>query len=537
MKLIIAIFLQCLFIISSCLADAPAKRPNVLFLFADDWGRHASAYAKIDGPGSVNDVIKTPNFDAVASEGVLFRSAFVSAPSCTPCRSALFSGQHFWRCGRGSILLGAIWDGSNVSFAEELNKSGYEIGVTYKAWSPGKPNNAPIGGNKFAFNGGGQFNQFSQTVTNLVENGKPVEDAKAQVLKQGTDNFEKFLSQRPTEKPFFYWFGPTNVHRKWTRGSGKALWGIEPDGLKGKLPPFLADVPEVREDLTDYFGEAQAFDAAIGMLVDRLKQTGELENTIIIISGDHGAPGFPHGKCNLYDFGSSVPLAIRMGSEIGAGKPGRVIDDLVSLTDLAPTILEVASLDAPTAMTGRSLMNILKADVSGQVEATRDAVYIGRERHVDSARADYMPYPQRAIRTKDFLYIMNFKPERWPLGDPYQLNSDGKIDPKQVQENTLVTLPDEDAGPAKAWLVANRKTKRWKELFELAYGRRPPEELYDLKKDPHQVNNVALDKSYTDVLIKLHDRLWEELKRTSDPRLVEDGKFFETPPMSGPAGQ
>ena len=97
------------------------------------------------------------------------------------------------------------------------------------------------------------------------------------------------------------------------KGSGKKLWGIEPDDLKGKMPPFLADVPEVREDLADYFGEVQAFDAALGVLLERLEEIGELDNTLIVVSGDHGPPGFPHGKCNLYDFGSSVSLAIRWG--------------------------------------------------------------------------------------------------------------------------------------------------------------------------------------------------------------------------------
>ncbi len=97
-------------------AVAAEKRPNILLAFADDWGRIASAYARIDGPGGINDVVHTPNFDRVAREGVLFRRAFVSAPSCTPCRSALLSGQHFWRTGRASILVGAVWDGSNPSF-------------------------------------------------------------------------------------------------------------------------------------------------------------------------------------------------------------------------------------------------------------------------------------------------------------------------------------------------------------------------------------------------------------------------------------
>ena len=510
---------------------AEGKRPNILFAFADDWGRFASAYAKLDGPGSINDVISTPNFDRVAREGVLFRRAFVSAPSCTPCRSALVSGQHFWRTGRGSILRGAVWDGSNQAFPLILRDSGYHIGETYKVWSPGTPSDAPYGAGKHAYEkAGGRFNQFSQNVTRMVASGTPVEAAKQTLYDDVLTNFNAFLADRQGDTPFCYWFGPTNVHRKWTKGSGKALWGIEPDGLKGKMPPFLADVPEVREDLADYFGEAQAFDAALGVLLKRLEEIGELHNTLVVVSGDHGAPGFPHGKCNLYDFGSSVSLAMRWGGVKG----GRVVDDLISLTDLAPTFLELGKVDVPKAMTGRSLVGVLTSDKSGQIDPQRTAAFIGRERHVENARADFMPYPQRAIRTHDYLYIINFKPDRWPLGDPYRLDGGNPPTAEEITEDTRVTLPDEDAGPAKAWLVGKRSDPQWKRLFDLAYGKRPREELYDLKADPHQVTNVAADAKYAKVRADLEQRLLDELRRTGDPRLVDDGKFFETPPMSGP---
>jgi len=301
--------------------------------------------------------------------------------------------------------------------------------------------------------------------------------------------------------------------------------------LQGKMPPFLADVPEIREDLADYFGEVQAFDAALGVLLARLEEAGELDNTLVVVSGDHGAPGFPHGKCNLYDFGSSVSLAMRWGGAQG----GRVADDLVSLTDLAPTFLDLANVAVLEQMTGRSLVPLLKSDKSGQIDPERKQVYIGRERHVDMARAGHLPYPQRAIRTHEFLYITNFKPERYPLGDPYRLDGDNPPTAEQITEDTRVTLPDEDAGPAKAWLVGQRASSQWQPLYDLAYGKRPREELYDLKSDPHQVKNVAADPKYAAARAELEGRLLAELKRTGDPRLVDDGKFFETPPMSGPA--
>ncbi|MFN7877896.1 MAG: sulfatase [Pirellula sp.] len=520
-----------LLLVSSSTSAQSDTRPNILFCFADDWGRFASAYAQIDGPGTINDCILTPNFDRIAREGVLFRSAFVSSPSCTPCRSSLLSGQHFWRTGRASILRGAVWDGSNPAFPLLLNQAGYHIGETYKVWGPGVPNDAPYGAGQFAYEkAGGKFNQFSQNVTTLVRQGKSIEEAKAMLYKEVQGNFEAFLSDRRSKQPFCYWFGPTEVHRKWIKGSGKSLWGIDPDSLRGKMPPFLPDVPEVREDMADYFGEIQSFDAALGILVSMLEDIGELDNTLIIVSGDHGAPGFPYGKCNLYDFGSRVSLAIR-----GAGtKPGRVIDDLITLPDLAPTILELGKVDVPKSMTGRSLQTHLSSSQSGLIDSTRDAVYIGRERHVEDARADYTPYPQRAIRTHDFLYIINFRPDRWPLGDPYRLDQENPPSVTELTEETRVTLADEDAGPTKAWLVGVRNDPDWKRHFDWVYGKRPREELYDLRSDPHQTRNVAFDPNYAKERAELEKRLIEELHRTEDPRLVEDGRFFETPPMSGP---
>ncbi len=511
-----------------------APRPNILFVFADDWGRYASAYAQADGPGSPNDVVRTPHFDQLARDGVLFRRAFVSAPSCTPCRSAILSGQHFWRTGRASILRGAVWDYSQPSYALLLREAGYHLGETYKVWGPGTPNDAPYGAGQHAYEkAGNRFNQFSQHVTALAGQGRALEAAKQEIYAEVRANFDAFLADRKPGQPFCYWFGPTNTHRKWTKGSGRKLWGIEPDALRGKLPPFLPDVPEVREDFADYLGEVQAVDAALGLLVARLAELGELDHTFIAVSGDHGPPGFPHGKCNLYDFGASVSLAIR-----GPGvMPGRVVDDLVTLPDLAPTFLELGGLKPPGVMTGRSLLALLRSRQSGRVEPARDAVFIGRERHVENARADYTPYPQRAIRTHDFLYIVNFRPDRWPLGDPYRLEGPNPPTAEELTEETRVSLPDEDAGPSKAWLVGKRHDPQWRTHFEWAYGKRPREELYDLKADPQQTKNVAADPRYAAARAALDRRLMDELQRTGDPRLVDEGRFYETPPMAGPVSE
>ena len=512
-------------------APAAETRPNILFFFADDWGRFARIYAEHDRLAGANRLLRTPNLDRLAKEGVLFRNAHVNAPSCTPCRSSLLSGQHFWRTGRGAILQGAVWDESIPTYPLLLRDAGYHLGKSYKVWSPGSPGDAPYGGQQHAFEKSGRaFNNFSENATDLVAKGATVEAARTKLLEEVRGNFRAMLAAKAADQPFAYWFGPTNTHRAWVRGSGQKLWGLDPDALKGKLPAFLPDVPVVREDFADYLGEVQALDAAMGVLLEELDRVGERSKTLIAVSGDHGAPGFPHGKCNLYGFGTGVSLIVA-----GAGvQGGRVVDDMVTLPDLAPTFLEAGGVKPPAVMTGRSLWNVLKSDRQGQVDPTRTWVVAGRERHVEIARPDYTPYPQRALRTQDHVLIVNFKPERWPLGNPYRL--DGADEPTfdEVAQTTFVTLPDDDAGPTKAWFVGARKSPEWSALFEKFYGRRPMFELYDLKSDPHEMTNVAEAPAYAAVRKEMTDRLFTILRETGDPRMLEDGKYFETPPLAGP---
>lgn len=508
------------------------KRPNIVFAFADDWGRYASAYAKLEPDGPC-DVVQTPNFDRVAKEGVLFRNAFVNAPSCTPCRSSLLSGQYFWRTNRAAILQGAIWDSSIPSYPLLLKDAGYHIGHTYKVWSPGTPANAPYGAKQHAYvKRGNQFNGFSQHLERNKDK-RSLEENKTFLLNLARNNFKDFLADRKDDEPLCYWFGPTNVHRKWIKGSGANFWGLNPDDLKGKLPPFLPDVHEVRQDFADYLGEAMAFDAALGVLIEELEQLGELENTILVVSGDHGAPGFPRGKCNLYDFGTAVPLAIRWGSKV---KAGRVVNDFVNLPDLAPTFLEAAGAAVPDVMTGNSLLPVLLSDKQGVVDPKRDHVVTGRERHVAAARTDNLPYPQRAIRTKDFLYIHNFEPDRWPMGTgPGHGKPAGEMPGfRQLQENTFAAYADLDASPTKAYILSRHKDPAMKPFVDFAVGRRPKEELYDLSKDPHQIANVAASDSYAKVKSELRNRLMTILRETGDPRITESPVRFENEPFTSP---
>ncbi|MCL4205348.1 MAG: sulfatase [Pirellulaceae bacterium] len=505
--------------------DLP-PRPNIVFAFADDWGRYAGAYAKLE-PGGPSDLVQTPNFDRIAREGVLFTNAFVNAPSCTPCRSSLLTGQYFWRTGLGAILQGAVWDDSIPSYPLLMRDSGYHIGHTYKVWSPGTPRDAPYGGSQYAYvKRGGNLNGYSQ----FVSKAKDRQAAKQQVMDQVRGNFQDFLADREG-RPFCYWFGPTNTHRKWIQGSGKDLWGLNPDDLKGKMPPFLPDVPVVREDFCDYLGEVQAFDASLGILLDELERIGELDNTLIAVSGDHGIPGFPRGKCNLYDLGVGVSLAIRWAARV---PEGRVVDDFVNLPDLAPTFLAAAGLTPPEAMTARSLMPILTSDRNGSVDPQRDHVIVGRERHVAMARDGQLPYPQRAIRTKDFLYIRNFAPDRWPMGVAPGFGKPAGPWPayEALREDTFAAMADLDASPTKAWIGVHREDPGMEKYVDFAFGRRPAEELFDLRRDPHQMTNVADDPAYAQQRQELSERLMAVLRQTGDPRVTGDTKTFDNPPFA-----
>ena len=518
-----------------CLAPltraAETNRLNILFCFADDWGRYAGCYAKLEDGPSLNHVIQTPNVDRVAREGVIFRNAFVPAPSCTPCRSALLSGRYWWNTGRGAILQGAVWDTNIPSFPLLLRDAGYHIGKSYKVWSPGTPADAPFGGQKFAYEKTGRAaNNFSEEVTKMARDGMSVAAAREKILAQVRGNFDAFLADRKPGQPWLYWFGPTTTHRTWTKGSGKKLWGIDPDSLRGRMPKFLPDAPEVREDVADYLGECQAFDAYVGVLLKRLEQTGELERTLIVISGDHGMPGVPGGKCDLYDSGTAVALVARWPG----AKGGRVVDDFVNLMDLAPTFMEVGGAGIPDAVSGRSIVAQMNAASSGQIDPTRTFVVTGRERHVGAAREGNLPYPMRAIRTKDFLYVRNFAPDRWPMGAPYAVTETSEPTASELEFNTRIAFPDMDASPTKAWLVAHRHDAQGKAFYDAAFARRPAEELYDLRTDPTQTNNVAAQASFSAEKNELSRRLMKILTETGDPRVTGDGLKFDRPPFTDP---
>ena len=237
------------------------------------------------------------------------------------------------------------------------------------------------------------------------------------------------------------------------------------------------------------------------------------------------------GKCNLYDIGCEVALAARLPGTIPGG---RVADDMVNVMDVAPTFLEVAGVERPAGMPASSLMDILGSDRSGQVNPERTLAITGRERHVATARDGDLPYPHRAIRTHDFLYIRNFAPERWPMGDPRGMDDPSAEAPPRaaLEHDTHVAYADLDASPTKAWMIENRAVDEVRDIYALGFGKRPAEELYDVRNDPHHMRNLAGDPAFAAQKRALAERLRAVLSEQNDPRMDPGPCRFEAAPFT-----
>jgi arylsulfatase A-like enzyme len=321
-------------------------------------------------------------------------------------------------------------------------------------------------------------------------------------------SFRAFLETVPDDAPFCFWFGSTDPHRPYEEGSGRrAGYRIE----DVSVPPFFPDTPDVRSDILDYHAEVERFDRDVAGLLATLEMFGRTGDTIVVVTSDNGMP-FPRSKANLYDAGTHMPLVVRWP---GRAKAGSVVPALVSLADLAPTFLEAAGAPIPPEMTGRSLVHLIE----GKEGAPRTEVFLERERHANVREGD-LGYPARAVRTEDFLYIRNFRPDRWPAGDPEKWRSVGPFG-------------DVDDGITKRLMLDRREDPAIAPLFRLAFGKRPAEELYDLRKDPGQMTNVAGEKAYAHVREQLAARLLAELEATGDPRAVGGAERLEAYPYYG----
>ena len=463
------------------------KRPNILICISDDqsWP-HAGAY----GCKFVN----TPNFDRISHEGILFNNAYVSAPSCCPSRGSILTGQAFYRLERASMNH-TRWSDKFKVYTDILAAADYHVGFTGKGWGPG---NWKVTERKH--NPAGQeYNNYKTEPT-----------AKGMSNIDYARNFKDFIEKRADDQPICFWYGGYEPHRIYEKESGlkqgKKLEDVD-------VPSIYPDVEEIRSDLLDYALEIEWFDTHLGRMIKILEEINELDNTIIVVTSDNGMP-YPRAKATVYDMGTHVPFALRWGNKV---KSGRIVDDFISLTDLAPTFLEAAGLSIPNEVTGKSLMNILFSEKSGQIESDRDFVITGIERHFPGSREGSNCYPIRTIQTHQYSYIRNYESDRMPVGE---INS--KVWPDNDPTHGYA---DTDGSPTKTHLVNNRKT--YPRLFELAFCIRPEVELYDIQKDPYQMFNLAEDSRYNTIKANLSRQLQIVLQKTQDPRQLGKGDLFE----------
>jgi N-sulfoglucosamine sulfohydrolase len=456
------------------IACGPASdQPNILFCISDD-----QSWLHTGAAG--DPIVQTPAFDRVASDGVLFTHAFCDAPTCGPSRSAILTGQHIWRLEEAGNIHSTL-PAKFSTYTGLLEQAGYLTGHTSKGWAPGRLE--PGGRTK-----------------------NPAGDKH--------DSFADFLQERPPEQPFCFWLGSTDPHRPYKLDSGRES-GKDPSRVA--VPSHLPDDPVVRNDILDYYVEIERFDSKVAGALALLEETGQADNTIVVITGDHGMP-FPRAKASLYDYGSHVPLAIRWSRSIPGG---RTVDDFTSLSDLAPTFLEAAGLAPPAEMTARSLLPILTSAQSGSIDDTRDAAYIAMERH-DGCRKGGKGYPCRAIRTADYLYIRNFEPTRWPSGSPDAADCAREIPYGEI-----------DSSPTKSFIMDRRNEAAVSRYFELGFSLRPEEELYDLKRDPGQLNNIAGTPVGVDTARRLRGQLMHYLSTTGDPRALGQDAPWDFYPYYG----
>jgi N-sulfoglucosamine sulfohydrolase len=466
-------------------AAAATPPPNILFAIADDWGVHAGAYG--------TRWVRTPHFDRVARDGILFKNAFTPNAKCAPSRACILTGRNSWQLKEAANHI-CYFPAEFKGWGEALAEHGWFVGHTVKGWGPGVAKDAA-----------GQPRQMTGRAFNARRAPPP---ATGIGPADYAANFEDFLAAAPAGKPWAFWYGAIEPHRGYEFGSGVKKGGKRLADIE-RVPAFWPDNETVRHDLLDYAYEVEHFDTHLGRMLAALEQRGLLANTLVVVTSDHGMP-FPRGKGSTYQYSNHVPFAAMWPRGI-AGR-GRVVEDHISFVDLAPTFLEVAGLPwersgmAPAA--GRSLTEIFRLDRSGQVIPARDFVLVGMERH-DIGRPHDAGYPTRGLVKGGFLYLENFEPSRWPACNP---------------ETGYLNV---DAGPTKTFILEARRKNPADPHWALCFGKRPAAELYDLGADPDCVQNLATQPALAARRSALQAEMHSRLKAEGDPRMFGQGEVFD----------
>lgn len=485
---IIQYVLFCLALLGSAGSVAAQERkPNILLVIADDQSYpHASAYG--------SRMVSTPGFDYVAKKGALFTKAYVTSPGCSPSRASILTGLYPWQLEEAGSHASSF-SSKYVCFPDILKNAGYHIGYTGKGWGPG---NWEVSGRTYN-PAGPEYNTLT------------LEPPYSGISKiDYTANFKQFLKEKEKGQPFYFWLGTHEPHRPFENKAWvKQGYSIAQAGVPG----FLPQNDTIKSDLLDYATEISWFDSHLMNCINELKRIGEFENTIIIVTADNGM-SFPYAKANCTDAGIHVPLAICWGNKV---RSNQVIETLVSLVDIAPSVLAATGLPSKTSLSGQSLLPLL----TGKAKHYKsEAVYAGRERHSFS-RFDNQGYPMRSVRWKNFLLVRNFHPERWPAGDPMEVTKDGTLNDAYY---------DIDDAPSKQFLVNHRNEPAVAPYFNLAVGKRPEYELYDLNNDVDCLHNIAGNPAYAGALARMKQKLNDKLTATKDTRIGTNPEIWETYP-------
>lgn len=473
--------------------EQTTERPNILFAIADDASfPHMGAYGCT--------WVKTPAFDRVAREGILFTRAYTPNAKCSPSRACILTGRNSWQLEEATNHV-PFFPPKFKTYPEALTEHDYYVGYTAKGWAPGVANDE--NGNPRQLTGIPFNRQKLRPPAEYISNS----DYAA--------NFSEFLDSVPSGQAFCYWYGSTEPHRRYEYGVGINKGGKKLSDID-KVFDFWPDNDTVRTDMLDYAYEIEYFDLHLQKMLAELEARGLLENTLVVVTADNGMP-FPRIKGQKYELSNHLPLAMMWPK--GIKHPGRTVDDFVNFIDFAPTFLELAELgqaeSGMQAITGSSLTGIFNAK---QTEPIRDHVLIGKERH-DIGRPNDWGYPVRGILTKEYLYLKNFEPNRWPVGNPETgyLNTDGS--PTKTQAINARHYPD------------TRKYWEWN------MGKRPGEELYQISSDPECMNNLANSEAHQEIRQQLAAQMEKELTAEQDPRMLGKGHIFDEYPYAHESGK
>ncbi|QBN20473.1 sulfatase family protein [Flavobacterium nackdongense] len=472
------------------LAQTQQTRPNILVIMLDDAGLDMSVYG--------SSYVKTPAFDKIAREGILFTKAYTPNAKCAPSRASILTGRNSWQLD--AVANHYIYFPSKFkTFPEVLKENGYVTGHTGKGWSPG-----------IALTATGEVRDLVGKSFDAKKTKSPTTEIS---VNDYSANFKDFLNQVPKGNPWNFWIGINEPHRGYEYQSGVKKGGKRLDMIK-EVPKYFPDSTSVRHDLLDYAMELEYADSHVTRVLNELKATNQLENTLIIYTSDHGMP-FPRVKGNQYENSNHIPMAIMWKGKIL--KPNRSADDYISFVDIAPTLLEVAGIDWKRSgmypSPGKSLLNIFETNKSGTIDSDRNFVLVGQERH-DPGRPNDQGYPVRGIHKDNMLLLHNYESDRWPACNP---------------ETGYLNV---DKSPTKSLLINLRRSGVDKKFWQLSFGKRLDLEFYDIKKDPYCLNNLAYNSDYKKQLDELENFMNQKLMAQDDLRMQGYGYLYEQFPFT-----